>query len=88
VVAAGETFREFIVPVQKHFMACCRYREAVKLFRFLLSSYTFIMLCGKCRTALFVKLRRFGSLKLMYLFYRIAVSQKFEYPYFEVKRLS
>jgi hypothetical protein len=36
------------VTVQEHFIAYCRCREAVKLFRFLLSPYSLI---GTCNSA-------------------------------------
>lgn len=60
MVAAGETCHEFVMTIEKHFIAYRRYREAMKLFRFLLSSFTFIMICSKYRTALFVNWRRSG----------------------------
>jgi hypothetical protein len=36
IVTAAEKFRKFFVTVQEHFEAYCRYREVVKLFRFLM----------------------------------------------------
>jgi hypothetical protein len=46
VAAAGEIFREYFVTVQEHSIAYCRCREAVKLFRFLLSPYSLIGTCN------------------------------------------
>jgi hypothetical protein len=49
--AAGETFREAFVTLRRHFTAYCTCREAVKLFRFLLSPCSLInseykIVCG------------------------------------------
>jgi hypothetical protein len=37
---------ELFVTVQEHFIAYCKCREAVKLFRFLLSPYSLIGTCN------------------------------------------
>jgi hypothetical protein len=46
VAAARETFAHFFVSVHEHSVAYCRCREAVKLFRFLLSPYRLIGTCN------------------------------------------
>jgi hypothetical protein len=45
VVAIGETFPELFCVCTETFMACCRCRDGVKLFRFLLSPYSLIGTC-------------------------------------------
>jgi hypothetical protein len=47
VSPAGETFCDFVfVIVKKHSTVRCRYREPVKLFRFLLSPHRLIGTCN------------------------------------------
>jgi hypothetical protein len=42
------------MTVQEHFIAYCRYREAVKPFRFLLSPYSLIGTCNSVQNCTFV----------------------------------
>jgi hypothetical protein len=44
--AANKTFHESFMTLQEHFIAYCRYTEAVKLFRFMLSLYSLIWTCS------------------------------------------
>jgi hypothetical protein len=53
VFTAGEIFHDFFVSVQEHFIAYCRCREAVKLFRFLLSPYSLIGTCTSLQNCTF-----------------------------------
>jgi hypothetical protein len=46
VAAADETFHGLFASVQEHFIAYCRCREAVKLFRFQLSPYSLVETCN------------------------------------------
>jgi hypothetical protein len=42
IAAAGESLRKIFGTIQEHFIAYCSYREAVELFRFMLSPYSLI----------------------------------------------
>jgi hypothetical protein len=46
-------FADFVVSVQGQFKAYCRRREAVKLFRFLLSPYSLIGTCNSVQNCTF-----------------------------------
>jgi hypothetical protein len=62
VAAAGETFPALFVTKQEHSIAYCRCREAVKLFRFLLSPYSLVGTCNI--TALFADRQSCGRVIL------------------------
>jgi hypothetical protein len=53
VGALREEFCKNFVTVQEHFIAYCRCRETVKLFRFLLSLYSLIETCSNVQNCTF-----------------------------------
>jgi hypothetical protein len=51
VTACDEILREIFVTVQEHFIFNCGCREAVKVFRFLLSPYSLIRTCNNVQNS-------------------------------------